>query len=84
MLLCGIEISTSPTDLHRPRALALHGPARRSHYGYDDAHSHTQDFKSATTGVAAKAMRNELNRMVQGVTDPAKKKVSSVGPIMGF
>lgn len=29
-------------------------------------------------------MRNELNRMVQGVTDPAKKKVSSVGPIMGF
>ncbi|CAK9781315.1 putative UTP-glucose-1-phosphate uridylyltransferase [Cutaneotrichosporon oleaginosum] len=33
------------------------------------------DFKSATTGVAAKAMRNELNRMVQGVTDPAKKKM---------
>lgn len=25
-------------------------------------------------------MRNELNRMVQGVTDPAKKKVSSVSP----
>lgn len=35
-----------------------------------------QDFKSATTGVSAKAMRNELNRMVQGVEDPAKKKVS--------
>jgi hypothetical protein len=35
-----------------------------------------QDFKSATTGVAAKTMRNELNRMVQGVTDPAKRKVS--------
>jgi UTP--glucose-1-phosphate uridylyltransferase len=34
-----------------------------------------QDFKSATTGVAAKAMRNELNKMVQGVQDPAQKKV---------
>ena len=34
-----------------------------------------QDFKSATTGVAAKAMRNELNRMVAGVQDPAQKKV---------
>ncbi|RSH92544.1 UTP-glucose-1-phosphate uridylyltransferase [Saitozyma podzolica] len=33
------------------------------------------DFKSATTGVAAKTMRNELNRMVQGVTDPAKRKI---------
>lgn len=38
-----------------------------------------QDFKSATTGVAAKAMRNELNRMVANVTDPAKKKVSHSG-----
>lgn len=37
-----------------------------------------QDFKSATTGVAAKAMRNELNKMVQGVQDPAQKKVSDV------
>lgn len=35
-----------------------------------------QDFKSATTGVAAKAMRNELTRMVAGVQDPAQKKVS--------
>jgi len=33
------------------------------------------DFKSATTGVAAKAMRNELNNMMAGVTDPAKKKI---------
>ncbi|CAD6573815.1 MAG: UTP-glucose-1-phosphate uridylyltransferase [Tremellales sp. Tagirdzhanova-0007] len=35
----------------------------------------TMDFKSATTGVAAKTMRNELNRMVTAVTDPAKKKI---------
>ncbi|KAG8890387.1 UTP-glucose-1-phosphate uridylyltransferase [Tulasnella sp. 332] len=33
------------------------------------------DFKSATTGVAAKAMRNELNRMVAEVKDPLQKKV---------
>ncbi|PVF94665.1 putative UTP-glucose-1-phosphate uridylyltransferase [Serendipita vermifera] len=33
------------------------------------------DFKSATTGVAAKTMRNELNRMVAEVKDPAHKKI---------
>lgn len=35
-----------------------------------------QDFKSATTGVAAKAMRNELNALVSGIDDPAVRKVS--------
>jgi len=34
----------------------------------------TMDFNIATTGVAAKTMRNELNRMVAGVEDPTKKK----------
>lgn len=34
-----------------------------------------QDFKSATTGVAAKAMRNELNGLVAGIDDPAVRKV---------
>ena len=33
------------------------------------------DFKSATTGVAAKAMRNELNRLSSTISDPAVKKV---------
>lgn len=33
------------------------------------------DFKSATTGVAAKAMRNELNKMVEDVRDPSTKKI---------
>jgi len=33
------------------------------------------DFVSATTGVAAKTMRNELNRMVNAVQDPAKKQI---------
>lgn len=33
------------------------------------------DFKTATTGVAAKAMRNEISRLVATVDDPATKKV---------
>jgi UTP--glucose-1-phosphate uridylyltransferase len=33
------------------------------------------DFKTATTGVAAKAMHNELARLVASVKDPATKKV---------
>ncbi|EKM54584.1 uncharacterized protein PHACADRAFT_258540, partial [Phanerochaete carnosa HHB-10118-sp] len=32
------------------------------------------DFKTATTGVAAKAMRNELSNLVKSVSDPATKK----------
>ncbi|KAJ3763981.1 UTP-glucose-1-phosphate uridylyltransferase [Lentinula raphanica] len=32
------------------------------------------DFKTATTGVAAKAMRNEISRIVSTVEDPATKK----------
>ncbi|KAI9509717.1 UTP-glucose-1-phosphate uridylyltransferase [Russula earlei] len=32
-------------------------------------------FKSATTGVATKTMRNELNRLVQTVSDPKAKRV---------
>lgn len=32
------------------------------------------DFKTATTGVAAKAMRNEISRLVNTVEDPATKK----------
>ncbi len=39
--------------------------------------AHKQDFKSATTGVAAKAMRNELNALVSGIDDPAVRKVRS-------
>ena len=35
-----------------------------------------QHFKSATTSVATKTMRNELNRLVNTVTEPATRKVS--------
>ena len=34
------------------------------------------DFKTATTGVAAKAMRNEISNLVKSVNDPVTKKVS--------
>lgn len=48
-----------------------------------------QHFKSATTGVATKSMRNELNRLVQTVSDPAAKRVCLAGssvhsPLMGL
>ena len=33
------------------------------------------DFKTATTGVAAKAMRNELGRLVASVQEKTAKKV---------
>jgi UTP--glucose-1-phosphate uridylyltransferase len=34
------------------------------------------DFKTATTGVAAKAMRNEIAKLVSSVQDAQQKKVS--------
>ena len=34
------------------------------------------DFKAATTGIAAKAMRNELSALVQTVHDPDVRAVS--------
>lgn len=34
------------------------------------------DFKTATTGIAAKAMRNEISRLVSSVEDPITKRVS--------
>ncbi|KAF4598160.1 UTP-glucose-1-phosphate uridylyltransferase [Pleurotus pulmonarius] len=36
------------------------------------------DFKTATTGVAAKAMRNEISRLVSTVDDPQTKKAFDV------
>lgn len=32
------------------------------------------DFKSATSAVASKAMRNELNELIEGIEDPAARK----------
>lgn len=36
------------------------------------------DFKTATTGVAAKAMRNEISGLVKTVSDPSTRKVRRV------
>jgi hypothetical protein len=36
---------------------------------------HHKDFKSATSGVHTKTMRNEINRLVNTVPDPLAKKV---------
>jgi UTP--glucose-1-phosphate uridylyltransferase len=33
------------------------------------------DFKTATTGVAAKSMRNEISQLVDTVQDPLTKQV---------
>ncbi|GJJ06605.1 hypothetical protein Clacol_000798 [Clathrus columnatus] len=38
------------------------------------------DFKTATTGVAAKAMKNELSRLVATVQDPNARKVIDLYP----
>ncbi|KAG7528453.1 hypothetical protein FFLO_06134 [Filobasidium floriforme] len=37
--------------------------------------STTIDFQTASTGVAAKAMRNELNRMANNIQDPEAKRI---------
>jgi UTP--glucose-1-phosphate uridylyltransferase len=38
-------------------------------------HHRVQNFKNASTGVAAKAMRNELNKLVKQVENPEEKTV---------
>ena len=43
------------------------------------AESHI-DFKTATTGVAAKAMRNEISNLVKSVSDPETKKACAAVP----
>lgn len=42
------------------------------------------DFKTATTGVAAKSMRNEISRLVSTIDDPATKKVRSLNMLMFY
>lgn len=36
------------------------------------------DFKTATTGISAKAMRNDLSHLVGTVDDPTTKKVRNL------
>lgn len=37
-----------------------------------------QAFENTSTNVAASQMRNALNKLADGVTDPAEKKVSAI------
>ncbi|KAI9442204.1 UTP-glucose-1-phosphate uridylyltransferase [Lactarius indigo] len=55
------------TTLTSPTEIRARSPRTR---GISNMH-----FKSATTGVATKTMRNELNRLVQTVSDPNAKRV---------
>ncbi|KAH9176329.1 UTP--glucose-1-phosphate uridylyltransferase [Lactarius sanguifluus] len=55
------------TTLTTPTEVRARSPRTR---GISNMH-----FKSATTGVATKTMRNELNRLVQTVSDPNAKRV---------
>uniref|UniRef100_A0A0W0FH69 UTP--glucose-1-phosphate uridylyltransferase n=1 Tax=Moniliophthora roreri TaxID=221103 RepID=A0A0W0FH69_MONRR len=67
-------LSSSPTNLHHPRDMAnLTAPRSDSFNARVRGTSHI-DFKTATTGVAAKAMRNEISHLVATVDDPATKK----------
>lgn len=45
------------------------------HTLYVFCYSDWQDFQSASSAVASKAMRNELNEMIAAVEDPAAKDV---------
>jgi hypothetical protein len=47
-------------------------------YHFRRAHRRaTQRFKRLTTRLNSKSMRNEINRLVNTVSDPAAKKVAS-------
>jgi UTP--glucose-1-phosphate uridylyltransferase len=41
------------------------------------------DFKTATTGISAKAMRNDISHLVGTVEDPATKRVR-IGLLLPF
>lgn len=67
-------LSTNTTQpIHIPNTMATLAPRADSFNARVRGSSHI-DFKTATTGVAAKAMRNEIARLVNTVEDPATKR----------
>lgn len=62
--------TTAPTYINMSASLM---PRSDSYNARVRGASHI-DFKTATTGVAAKAMRNELSTLVSTVSDPATRK----------
>ncbi|KIJ67636.1 hypothetical protein HYDPIDRAFT_108508 [Hydnomerulius pinastri MD-312] len=65
--------TTSPVHIHKSNSMATLAPRTDSLNARVRGGSHI-DFKTATTGVAAKAMRNEISHLVSTVDDPATKK----------
>ena len=61
----------------RARIHNQHPEHRQLTSGLACASLRSQDFKSAATGVTAKAMRAELNKLVQGI-DPKERDYKSV------
>lgn len=62
--------TTRPRDSERPRSWYVPLISR------DEKRRLTlsQDFRSASTGVAAKQMRNEINKLIESVADPEEKR----------
>jgi hypothetical protein len=69
LLTIPISYTSSPMSAHNPRSDTFNARVRGT--------SHI-DFKTATTGVAAKAMRNEMSQLINTVVDPLTKKVLSL------
>jgi len=68
--------TTSPVYINSPHSIIMSDslmPRSDSYSARVRGTSHI-DFKTATTGVAAKAMRNEISRLVATVEDPQTKK----------
>lgn len=55
-------------------SLTAPGPNVQAHAGKRIRGHSQMDFKSATTGVAAKAMRNDLSKLAEEVSDPGYRK----------
>ncbi|KAG9316324.1 UTP-glucose-1-phosphate uridylyltransferase [Chiua virens] len=67
-------VTTQPVYIPKSPTMATLVPRTDSLSARVRGSSHI-DFKTATTGVAAKAMRNEISRLVGTVEDPTTKKV---------
>ncbi|KDQ57769.1 hypothetical protein JAAARDRAFT_35461 [Jaapia argillacea MUCL 33604] len=66
--------TTSPVHINPSPTIMSLTPQRAESFNARVRGSSHIDFKTATTGVAAKAMRNELSQLVSSVGDPQVKK----------
>jgi UTP--glucose-1-phosphate uridylyltransferase len=73
-----------PQKLSKPTAkkkMASLNPPRSDYIARTRGASHI-DFRTATTGVIGKAMRNELSQLVNSVQDPQTRKASRIPPVL--